>query len=43
MIRSIRAMFTRVALTDQEVRTFRGIIKALARGKHRPSKDKHEA
>jgi tRNA/rRNA methyltransferase len=43
MIRSIRAMFTRVALTDQEVRTFRGIIKALSRGKHRPSKDKQKA
>src|ERR1700743_1596195 len=42
MIRSIRAMFTRVALTDQEVRTFRGIFKALARGKHRPSKDKQK-
>lgn len=33
MSRNIRAPFIRANLTDQEVRTFRGIIKALAKGR----------
>lgn len=33
MSRNIRAPFTRASMTDQEVRTFRGIIKALAKGR----------
>jgi len=33
MSRNIRAPFTRANMTDQEVRTFRGIIKALAKGR----------
>ena len=33
MSRNIRAPFTRANLTQQEVRTFRGIIKALAKGR----------
>lgn len=43
MIRNIRAMLTRADFTDQEVRTLRGMIVALAEGKHRkrgtPPKD----
>jgi tRNA/rRNA methyltransferase len=43
MIRNIRAMLSRADFTDQEVRTLRGIIVALAEGKHRkrgaPPKD----
>ncbi|MBV9418281.1 MAG: RNA methyltransferase [Alphaproteobacteria bacterium] len=35
MIMNLRAMLNRVELTDQEVRTLRGIIKALAHGKFR--------
>jgi tRNA/rRNA methyltransferase len=35
MVRNIRAMVLRAHLNDQEVRTIRGIIKALVRGKHR--------
>ncbi|HWA31293.1 MAG TPA: hypothetical protein VG867_09350, partial [Rhizomicrobium sp.] len=35
MIRNIRAMLSRADFTDQEVRTLRGIIVALAEGKHR--------
>jgi tRNA/rRNA methyltransferase len=35
MIRNIRAMLSRAEFTDQEVRTLRGIIVALAEGKHR--------
>jgi len=35
MIRNIRAMLTRADFTHQEVRTLRGIIVALADGKHR--------
>jgi tRNA/rRNA methyltransferase len=37
MVRNIRAMLIRAHLNDQEVRTIRGIIKALVRGKHRGS------
>jgi len=33
MSRNIRAPFTRANMTDQEVRTFRGIIKALSKGR----------
>jgi tRNA/rRNA methyltransferase len=35
MVRNLRAILHRAALTDQEVRTLRGVIVALARGKHR--------
>jgi tRNA/rRNA methyltransferase len=35
MIRNIRAMLSRADFTDQEVRTLRGMIVALAEGKHR--------
>lgn len=35
MSRNIRAPFTRAELTEQEVRTFRGVIKALAKGRGR--------
>jgi tRNA/rRNA methyltransferase len=40
MIRSIRAMLHRAHLTYQETQTIRGMIVALTKGKHRPSKDK---
>jgi tRNA/rRNA methyltransferase len=40
MIRNIRAMLHRAALTDQEVRTLRGMIAALVKGKHRVLKEK---
>lgn len=33
MVQNIRAPFTRARMTEQEVRTFRGIIKALAKGR----------
>ena len=33
MIDNIRAIFTRAALSDQEVRTLRGIVTALSRGR----------
>ncbi|NNE59251.1 MAG: RNA methyltransferase [Hellea sp.] len=35
MSRNIRAPFTRANMTEQEVRTFRGVIKALAKGRGR--------
>ncbi len=35
MIRSIRAMLHRARLTYHEVQTLRGMIVALAKGKHR--------
>lgn len=35
MIRNLRAMFARARLTDQEVRTFRGVITALTKGRGR--------
>jgi len=35
MTQNIRAPFTRARMTEQEVRTFRGIIKALAKGRGR--------
>lgn len=35
MTHNIRAPFTRANMTEQEVRTFRGIIKALAKGRGR--------
>jgi tRNA/rRNA methyltransferase len=37
MMRNIRAMLNRADFTDMDVRTLRGMIKALARGKHRLS------
>jgi tRNA/rRNA methyltransferase len=37
MIRNIRAMFHRAELTEQEIRTLRGMIKALAHGRQRAS------
>jgi tRNA/rRNA methyltransferase len=37
VIRNLRAMFTRTGLTEQEVRTLRGIVATLARGKRRTS------
>ena len=33
MIQNLRTMFTRLGATEQEVRTLRGIVKALAHGK----------
>jgi len=38
MVRNIRAMIMRSGLTDQEVRTIRGMIVALVRNKYRGSK-----
>ena len=35
MIRHVRALLNRADLTDQEVRTIRGMIVALAKGKFR--------
>jgi tRNA C32,U32 (ribose-2'-O)-methylase TrmJ len=35
MMRNIRAMLIRADFTDQEVRTLRGMIVALTRGKRR--------
>ncbi len=35
MIRHMRALLNRADLTDQEVRTIRGMIVALAKGKFR--------
>lgn len=38
MVRAIRATLHRARLTYQEVQTLRGMLVALARGKHRPGK-----
>ena len=35
MVRNLRAIFARAALTDQEVRTLRGVVTALSRGRGR--------
>jgi tRNA/rRNA methyltransferase len=35
MVRSIRNMFHRMAVTEQDVRTWRGIVAALTRDKRR--------
>jgi len=35
MIRNLRSILHRAQLTDQEVRTLRGVIVALTRGKRR--------
>jgi len=35
MIRNLRSILHRAQLTDQEVRTFRGVIVALTKGKRR--------
>jgi tRNA/rRNA methyltransferase len=39
MVRNIRAMILRAGLTDQETRTIRGMIVALAKNKYRGQKD----
>lgn len=39
MIRNLRALFNRAELTDQEVRTLRGVIAALVKGKRWPAED----
>ena len=33
MIRNLRAIFARAGLSDQEVRTLRGVLTALSRGR----------
>jgi tRNA/rRNA methyltransferase len=38
MVRNLRAMFARMEATEQEVRTLRGIVAALAKGKGRARK-----
>ena len=38
MMQNVRAMFTRMGATEQEVRTLRGIVAALAKGKGRGRK-----
>jgi tRNA/rRNA methyltransferase len=35
MIRNLRALLNRANMTDQEVRTLRGVIVSLAKGKYR--------
>lgn len=35
VVRNLRNLFHRAALTDQEVRTLRGVVKCLAHGRHR--------
>ena len=35
MVRNLRAVFARARLTDQEVRTFRGVVTALSKGRGR--------
>jgi tRNA/rRNA methyltransferase len=40
MVRNLRNILHRAQLTDQEVRTLRGVIVALTRGKHRRSREK---
>jgi tRNA C32,U32 (ribose-2'-O)-methylase TrmJ len=35
MIRNLRALLNRADMTDQEVRTLRGVIVSLAKGKYR--------
>jgi tRNA/rRNA methyltransferase len=40
MVRNLRAIFQRVALTQQEVRTLRGVISTLEGRPHRPSRPK---
>ena len=39
MVRNIRAMILRAGLTDQETRTIRGMIVALAKNKYRGQKN----
>jgi tRNA/rRNA methyltransferase len=33
VVQNLRSMFTRMGATEQEIRTLRGIVKALAGGK----------
>jgi tRNA/rRNA methyltransferase len=35
-VRNIRNMFHRMGASDQDVRTWRGIVAALTRGRQRP-------
>ncbi len=35
MVRNLRSVFARARLTDQEVRTFRGVVTALSKGRGR--------
>jgi tRNA/rRNA methyltransferase len=42
MIRNLRSILHRAKLTDQEVRTLRGVIVALTRGKKRTSKPENK-
>ena len=35
MVRNLRVLFGRAGLTDQEVRTLRGVVTALAKGRGR--------
>jgi len=35
MVRNLRAMFARARFTEQEARTFRGVVTALSRGRGR--------
>ena len=42
MIRNLRSILHRARLTDQEVRTLRGVIVALTKGKKRSVKPRHE-
>jgi tRNA/rRNA methyltransferase len=42
MIRNLRSIFHRARLTDQEVRTLRGVIVALTKGKKRGHKPENE-
>ena len=39
MIRNIRNLFQRAAMTEQEVRTFRGIISALTKHAYRRARE----
>lgn len=39
MVQNLRSMFTRLAASEQEVRTLRGIVKALVHGRGRRPKD----
>jgi tRNA/rRNA methyltransferase len=43
MVRAVRATIHRARLTYQEVQTLRGMLVALAKGKHRASKSVKDA
>jgi tRNA C32,U32 (ribose-2'-O)-methylase TrmJ len=40
MVRAIRAMFHRMGATEQDVRTWRGIVASLSGSNRRPRKGK---